>query len=160
GLSVAVGGRGWRRGATRQGGPRAAALTGGSLHLNVQRNSGGLGGCWLKCNRPEVAQAGLDEAANAVAEGAYAKATSPMYDESYEADRRGDVEALEMLVELAMKIEQAPDASPGIKANARALVVRLDEVLQAYQEPESEESLTAETGGTSAVHGGSPFAIV
>src|SRR5262245_53882025 len=60
--------------------------------------------------RPAVAQARLDEAAKAVADGAYRDAFSPMYDESYEADRRGDREALEVLLALANAIENAPNA--------------------------------------------------
>jgi hypothetical protein len=119
--------------------------------------------------RPAVAQARLDKVAKGVADGAYWRAYWRMDKESHDATRRGDVEALEMLVELAIRIEEAPDASPNIKHNARALVVRLDQVLQTFEEPESEEphpemsstrSLAADPDGTSAAHGGSALDIV
>jgi uncharacterized membrane protein YcjF (UPF0283 family) len=84
--------------------------------------------------RPAVAQARLDEAAKAVADRTYPKAFSPMYDESYEADRRGDVDALKELLDLATRIESAPDVHPGIRDDARELADRLREVIQRYDE--------------------------
>ena len=86
--------------------------------------------------RPAVAQARLDEAAKAIGDHAYPNAFSPMQDESYEADRRGDREALAALLELAGKIENAPDAHRRIRSDAREFADRLQDVLQRYGEPE------------------------
>jgi hypothetical protein len=48
-----------------------------------------------------------------------------MNDESYEADRRGDPQALELLLNLANKIHQAPEAHARIRNDARELAQRL-----------------------------------
>jgi Short C-terminal domain len=99
---------------------------------------------WKKASadeRPTVAQKRLDEAAEAVAAGDYPKAFSSMYDESYEADRRGDLDALETLVRLATKIEEAPKAHERVKRDAHELVERLGPMIDAYQEPEPSDEV-------------------
>jgi hypothetical protein len=85
--------------------------------------------------RPAVAQERLDEATSAVAQGKYPKAFSPMNDESYEADRRGDPQALELLLNLANKIHQAPEAHARIRNDARELAQRLERTLLKYAAP-------------------------
>jgi hypothetical protein len=88
--------------------------------------------------RPAIAQARLDEAEKAVAARAYPKAFAPMYDESYEAVRRGDVEALRTMLDLANKIEVAPDAHARIKKDARDLAERLQSSIASFSEPDPE----------------------
>ena len=92
--------------------------------------------------RPAVAQARLDEAAKAVADRTYPKAFSAMYDESYEADRRGDPDALQELLGLATHIENAPDAHRRTRDDARELADRLRDLIQRYSDAEAAVSST------------------
>jgi hypothetical protein len=89
--------------------------------------------------RPAVAQARLDEAEQAIGAGAYPKAFSPMYDESFEADRRGDVAALEQLLGLAKRIKEAPAAHDRIRRDASELSERVQQTIEKYPEAEPED---------------------
>jgi hypothetical protein len=116
--------------------------------------------------RPAVAQARLDEAEKAIADGAYPKAFTPMYDESYEADRRGDVDALEQLLVLARSIEEAPAVHAAIRRDANELAERVQRTLERYPQPQPDDPEPqwqephAETGSENSTGPASPLDIV
>jgi len=122
-LLVVTGALLWRRRLRADEGHSA-----GEVRARMRYVSGG--------ERPAVAQARLDQAAKAVADRAYAKAFSPMYDESYEADRRGDPEALKELLGLASEIESAPDVHQRTREDAREMADRLRDTIQRYGDVE------------------------
>lgn len=82
--------------------------------------------------RPAAARARLEEIAALVDSGSFRRAFAPIDYEMYEADRRGDVDALRKLRDLAKRIEFDPEASPRDKKKAWALVERAQLAMSAF----------------------------
>jgi hypothetical protein len=71
--------------------------------------------------RPQAAVERIKEAQDAYERGAYPRAIGPLWDELYEAGRRGDVESIEIVASLAEQIEQRSDAHRRIRSDAARL---------------------------------------
>lgn len=82
--------------------------------------------------RPAAAQARLDEIAAAIDKEAYSKAWVPMDYELFDADRRGDLEALKSLLSLAKRIEQVRYQNPAVRRQAQEFSARLQRAISAF----------------------------
>ena len=91
--------------------------------------------------RRASAQARLDEIAAVVDEGEYRKAFTPMDGATFDAERRGDLDALKLLLDLAKRIEAAPDAHVRVRQNGQEFVERLQQAISMFLPDGTEDEL-------------------